>query len=93
MQYIRVEQDGPVKTITLTRGEKRNALNLAMLEEMTAAFREEPAPADRVIVLRAEGPAFCSGMDLAERLEKPVRRRCRPSSGSVRKRSHAMTSI
>ena len=39
MQYIRVEQDGPVKTITLTRGEKRNALNLAMLEEMTAAFR------------------------------------------------------
>ena len=42
MQYIRVEQDGPVKTITLTRGEKRNALNLAMLDEMTAAFRAEP---------------------------------------------------
>ena len=72
MQYIRVEQDGPVKTITLTRGEKRNALNLAMLDEMTAAFRAEPAPADRVIVLRAEGLAFCSGMDLAERLEKPA---------------------
>ena len=53
MEFIRVEQSGPVKTITMTRGEKRNALNLAMLAEMTEAFRAEPAPADRVIVLRA----------------------------------------
>ncbi len=72
MEFIRVEQSGPVKTITMTRGDKRNALNLAMLAEMTEAFRAEPAVADRVIVLRAEGPAFCSGMDLAERLEKPA---------------------
>lgn len=72
MEFIRVEKSGPVKTITMTRGEKRNALNLAMLAEMTEAFRAEPDPADRVIVLRAEGPSFCSGMDLAERLEKPA---------------------
>lgn len=72
MDFIRVEQSGPVKTVTMTRADKRNALNLAMLAEMTKAFRAEPAPADRVIVLRAEGPAFCSGMDLAERLEKPA---------------------
>jgi len=72
MDFIRVEQTGPVKTITMIRGEKRNALNLQMLDEMTAAFRAEPAPADRVIVLRAEGPVFCSGIDLAERLEKPA---------------------
>lgn len=72
MDFIRVEQAGPVKTITMTRGDKRNALNLAMLAEMTEAFRAEPAPADRVIVLRAEGPVFCSGIDLAERLEKPA---------------------
>ncbi len=86
MQYIRVEQDGPVKTITLTRGEKRNALNLAMLDEMTTAFREEPAAADKVIVLRAEGPSFCSGMDLAERLEKPAK----PSESPIEVMLHAM---
>jgi enoyl-CoA hydratase/carnithine racemase len=73
MDFIRVEQSGPVKTITMTRGEKRNALNLQMLDEMTEAFSAEPAAADRVIVLRGEGPSFCSGMDLAERLEKPAK--------------------
>ena len=72
MQYIRVEKSGPVRTVTLTRGDKRNALNLAMLDEMLEAFREEPEADERVLVLRAEGPAFCAGMDLKERLEKPV---------------------
>ena len=61
-----------MKTITLTRPEKRNALDTAMLEQLEAAFTEPPAKADRVIVLRAEGPVFCAGMDLAERLAKPV---------------------
>lgn len=72
MEYIRVEQAGPVRTITLTRGDKRNALNLAMLDEMHAAFTDPPSAEERVLVLRAEGPSFCSGMDLKERLAKPV---------------------
>ncbi len=72
MQYIRVEQAGPVRTVTLTRGDKRNALNLAMLDEMYAAFTETPAADERVLVIRAEGPSFCSGMDLKERLAKPI---------------------
>ncbi len=72
MQYISVAKEGPVRTVTLTRGDKRNALNLAMLDEMYAAFLEEPAADERVLVIRAEGPAFCAGMDLKERLEKPV---------------------
>ncbi len=72
MNRVRVETDGPVKTITLTRPEKRNALDTAMLEQLHAAFTEAPARADRVIVLRAEGPSFCAGMDLAERLSRPV---------------------
>ena len=72
MQYIRVETAGPVRTVTLTRGDKRNALNLAMLDEMHAAFTETPAADERVLVIRAEGPSFCAGMDLKERLAKPV---------------------
>ena len=72
MEYIRVEKAGAVRTVTLTRGDKRNALNLAMLDEMHAAFTEAPAAEERVLVLRAEGPAYCAGMDLKERLENPV---------------------
>jgi len=67
MQRIRVEQAGPVKTVTLTRGEKRNAIDSLMLEELQACFATPPEAADRVVVLRAEGPSFCAGMDLAER--------------------------
>jgi enoyl-CoA hydratase/carnithine racemase len=67
MQRIRVEQDGPVKTVTLTRGNKRNAIDTLMLEELLGCFSQAPSAADRVVVLRAEGPSFCAGMDLAER--------------------------
>lgn len=73
MQYIRVETDGPVRTMTLTRGDKRNALNMAMLDEMVQALKEPPAPEERVLVVRAEGPSFCAGMDLKERLARPIK--------------------
>lgn len=72
MSRIRVERDGPVRTVTLARSEKRNALDIAMLDELLLAFNEEPERDDRVIVLRAEGPVFCAGMDLSERLKNPV---------------------
>jgi enoyl-CoA hydratase/carnithine racemase len=58
---------GAVRTVTLNRPERRNALNLEMLEHLTAAFAADPGPTERVTVLRAHGPAFCSGVDLKER--------------------------
>ena len=73
MATIRIEQSGPVRTVVLTRGDKRNALNAEMLEALLGAFRAPPAPSDRVTVIRAEGPVFCSGIDLRERLEKPAK--------------------
>src|SRR5918997_5246973 len=69
---IKVERAGPVRTVTLARPEKRNALTAAMLDDLTAAFAETPAPTERVVVIRAEGPAFCAGLDLRERLANPV---------------------
>ncbi len=69
---IRVERSGPVRTVTLARPEKRNALTAAMLDALMEAFTTMPEPADRVVVLRAEGPAFCAGLDLRERLANPV---------------------
>ena len=69
MAFIRVESDGPVRTVTMTRSEKRNALNDEMLDEMEAAFGAEPPKEERLLVLRAEGPSFCAGLDLTQRQE------------------------
>ena len=54
-------------TITLNRPDKRNALNGTMIEQLRAAFARVAADTSvRVVVLRANGPAFCAGLDLSE---------------------------
>ena len=68
-EIINVEVDGAVRTVTLNRPEKRNALNTEMLSALHAAFSGEPAPDERVAVIRANGPVFCAGLDLREREE------------------------
>lgn len=56
-----------IATITLNRPEKRNAMNGAVLDGLDRAFDElEPRTDVRVIVVRAEGRAFCAGLDLRE---------------------------
>jgi len=69
MATVLVEDAGGVRTITLDRPKRRNALVPEMQEELIVAFRDAAAAGARVIVLRAEGEAFCSGLDLAA-LEK-----------------------
>lgn len=59
---------GAVATITLARPDSRNALNLAMCDELAAAAVSAGAdPRVRVVVVRAQGPVFCAGADLKER--------------------------
>jgi enoyl-CoA hydratase/carnithine racemase len=67
MVKVRMAAGGAVRTVTLARPEKRNALDAEMLAELKAAFTAEPPAAERVTVIRAEGPAFCAGLDLRER--------------------------
>jgi enoyl-CoA hydratase/carnithine racemase len=62
------QTNGPVRTVTLNRPEKRNAMDGEMLDELAAAFATEPGPLERVVVIRANGPVFCAGLDLRERL-------------------------
>jgi len=64
---VRVEAAGAVRTVTLARADKRNALDAEMLAALTDAFRAAPPADERVTVIRAEGPAFCAGLDLRER--------------------------
>jgi enoyl-CoA hydratase/carnithine racemase len=62
-----VAADGPAARITLNRPEKRNALSLELLRELTAALREASARAGtRVIVLEGAGAVFSAGHDLSE---------------------------
>ncbi|HEX9182503.1 MAG TPA: enoyl-CoA hydratase/isomerase family protein [Burkholderiales bacterium] len=65
---IRYTSQGGVATITLNRPESRNALNLAMCEELRAAAERAAAdPEVRLVLVRANGPVFCAGADLKER--------------------------
>ncbi len=64
-------REGRVLRFTLNRPEKRNALRILDCSQLVAAFNEaELDDSVGAILLDAEGPAFCSGMDLAESLRE-----------------------
>lgn len=66
-QLVLVEHKEVVTHITLNRPEKRNALCLSLLEQLCKAIHDTAKmPSQRVIVLSANGPVFCAGMDLKE---------------------------
>jgi (methylthio)acryloyl-CoA hydratase len=68
-QYITVERDGDVTTVTLAREAQRNAINEAMLTEIETVFRAPPEHT-RCFVLAANGAHFCAGLDLREHHDK-----------------------
>ena len=66
-ETILLDYKGPVAKITFNRPEKRNALNIKVLEELMNALQAiEDATDVRVLVLAGAGPAFCAGRDFAE---------------------------
>jgi enoyl-CoA hydratase/carnithine racemase len=63
---VRVEREGPLATVTLTRPEKRNAQTPATWRALAAAGQELLASDEvRVVLLRAEGESFSAGLDRA----------------------------
>lgn len=64
-QTIAFNRQGALATITLKRPELRNAFNEIAIAELSTAFeRVSGDAAVRVVLLAAEGPAFCAGADL-----------------------------
>jgi hypothetical protein len=63
---VRAEREGGVLTITLSRPEVRNALNVQMRDELLDALAVAVADPALEVVVRGDGPAFCSGGDLDE---------------------------
>ena len=63
---VRIEIADHVAIVTLTRGDKHNALDLPMFDGIIgAAQRLRTEPGVRAVVLHGEGPSFCSGLDIA----------------------------
>ncbi|GHA54432.1 enoyl-CoA hydratase/isomerase family protein [Pontibacter akesuensis] len=65
LEFVNYEVKDRVGFITLSRPEKRNALNFEVVTELKRAFAfAEEDEASKVIVLRAAGKVFCAGADL-----------------------------
>lgn len=64
-ETLLIADDGLIRTITLNRPEKRNAMTPAMQTELIAAMREAAASDCRVLVFAGAGDAFCAGLDLS----------------------------
>jgi methylglutaconyl-CoA hydratase len=63
-------REGALTTLTLNRPDKRNALNVELLDALAAAIAAAEADAtQRILILRGAGKVFCSGLDLAEATE------------------------
>jgi enoyl-CoA hydratase len=64
---VKIERHANYVTLALNRPEKRNAINIAMLEALDAAFNMIEADRDiRAVIIRGEGRGFCSGLDLRD---------------------------
>jgi enoyl-CoA hydratase/carnithine racemase len=64
-QRVRVRIEDHVATVTLSRPEKHNALDLPMFDGILAAVDEVRSTRGvRAVVLHGDGPSFCSGLDI-----------------------------
>ena len=66
LEFASLKIEERVAYITINRPEKRNALNPQLVQDLKDLFSEaEVSKEAKVIVLKANGEAFCAGADLA----------------------------
>ncbi len=65
-EHLLVTRDGAVTTITLDRPEKRNALALDVMRELTDALRDAGTSDALGVVLAANGPVFSAGHNFGD---------------------------
>ncbi|MGK2948773.1 MAG: enoyl-CoA hydratase [Acidimicrobiales bacterium] len=64
-QHLTVDEGPVITRVTLDRPDRRNALSVDLMEELTTALE---AATGRVVVIAGAGPAFSAGHDLGELL-------------------------
>lgn len=63
--FIKTKTENHVFTLTLARPEKRNAFTPTMVNEVNHALSFANSEKEiRLVIINAEGPTFCAGMDL-----------------------------
>ena len=65
-ELIEVSYNGDFATLTMNYPQRRNALSLKHMLELTAAFREAGQSEVRGVTLAANGPAFSAGHDFGD---------------------------
>lgn len=79
---IQAQLSGGVCTLTLNRPEVRNAMSLAMVQELLAALHAaESDAAVRVLVLRGAGGHFCAGGDISDMAQARMKLAQRQAAG------------
>ncbi len=71
-ELITLEYEGDFATITMNYPQRRNALSLKHMLELTAAFREVGESTVRGVILAANGPVFSAGHDFADVVDKDL---------------------
>ena len=66
-KYLKFDTDGSIRTITLNRPEKRNALSLELLKELSALLASIGQDNGiRVVIMKGEGKVFSAGHDISQ---------------------------
>ncbi|MDO5301142.1 MAG: enoyl-CoA hydratase-related protein [Tissierellia bacterium] len=66
-QYLLLEKENGIATVTINKPKSLNALNSQVLDELNAMFTELDQDEDlKVVILTGEGKAFVAGADISE---------------------------
>jgi enoyl-CoA hydratase/carnithine racemase len=72
-ERVRIERDGGVATVVLARPERHNGMDFGMLDAVRRAARELKRDKTlRAVILRGDGPSFCSGLDFQSLAANPI---------------------
>lgn len=77
---LKIEIDGALAVLTMSRPAKRNAMCDGLLAEIDAFFTNPPA-AVKAVVLTGTAGHFCSGLDLSEHVSRDAEGTMRHSRG------------
>src|ERR1051325_489394 len=72
-EYLMVETSDAIARVTLNRPDRRNALSLALMQELNDCLRAIGNAAEvRAVILGAAGTVFSAGHDLSEMLDRTI---------------------
>ena len=70
---LRVEQDGRVRRLTLAAPARRNVLDAALAVDLLNELRDAQTDSNTgAILIDADGPVFCGGLDLTEPVAEDI---------------------